>query len=311
MKNKISIFDVNTHEEYLLNKDVININEQNNFKSALLDALSKDQSDKAKWLIEEGASKTISEFSHINATPELQLLMIKHGIDVHEKTLTSENMLFYALDDKVVKELLKKGLDIHDINYDGQNALFLNASADNTKTIKYLIEKGIKVDKRDNSGRTPLFYASYHCMEILLKNGAQVDVKDNEMLTPLMTIISKEEMDLLIEYGANVNHVDNAGENILMLIPGELINLDLCLSKGLNINHRDNAGNNALFHLRENAEGDINLGKELIQRGIEYGEQFFCLPYELQDFIVMLEEKNKLMTEIRVQATKNKTKSRI
>ena len=56
----ISIFNIKTEEEYLKNKEYVDINElDNSERDALTVALKNSDIDKAKWLIKNGLSKCI------------------------------------------------------------------------------------------------------------------------------------------------------------------------------------------------------------------------------------------------------------
>jgi len=78
--------------------------------------------------------------------------------------------------------------------------------------VKRLVEEGVDVNKPDNKGKTPLWWAIYigdiEIAKLLLEKGADVDKPDNKGKTPLWWAIHKGYIDttkLLIENGADVN----------------------------------------------------------------------------------------------------------
>ncbi|ELU06570.1 hypothetical protein CAPTEDRAFT_87613, partial [Capitella teleta] len=82
------------------------------------------------------------------------------------------------------------------------------------------------VNIADEDGNTPLHWASSHgyvySTEKLLRNGADPNKKNNVGSTALLKVAStndqyvvEEIMDLLIEYGADINIVDLSGDTPL------------------------------------------------------------------------------------------------
>jgi ankyrin repeat protein len=102
---------------------------------------------------------------------------------------------------------------------EGMIQQFIDASknGDNNKIIK-LIQKGIDVNAKSNSGRTPLNEAALHghteTARLLIDNGADVMAKDNLGLTTLHHSACwdhTETAKLLIDNGADVKAKDNDG----------------------------------------------------------------------------------------------------
>lgn len=82
-----------------------------------------------------------------------------------------------------------------------------------------LIERGANVNGVGyDSNSLPLYGANYECSKILLKEGATIDiVEDNEGWTPLFKAVNSDHLDvveLLLDNGANFNHVDKNGDGI-------------------------------------------------------------------------------------------------
>ena len=73
------------------------------------------------------------------------------------------------------------------------------------------MKEGADIDKTQNDGRTPLFFASQEgkveVVEVLLKEGADIDKAQNEKETPLLIASCyghKEVVEVLLAYGAKV-----------------------------------------------------------------------------------------------------------
>lgn len=141
-----------------------------------------------------------------------------------------------------------------DVNLTGRNkTTFLQAAAywGSTNAVQMLIERGAKLELRDQDGRTALHYAAIfnacemlyqfeegeferlqlgklRACEQLLKNGAQVSARDNEGNTPLHWATTLKFWSLvpnaahgicglLVAYGAEINATNSLGETPLHL----------------------------------------------------------------------------------------------
>lgn len=84
-------------------------------------------------------------------------------------------------DIKKYDELPKMLVDfnINTCNKDGKNLLHLFPNKD-TKIQKILLEHGININKKDNSGKTPIFYAQSSHYSFFIENGADLSVRDND-----------------------------------------------------------------------------------------------------------------------------------
>ena len=65
----------------------------------------------------------------------------------------------------------------------GQTPLFISCEKGNEAIVKYLVEKGIYVNKENNWGQTPLFISYKNgnkaIAKYLIKNGAEINKKRN------------------------------------------------------------------------------------------------------------------------------------
>lgn len=305
----ISIFDIKTHEDYLKNKESINLNTLYRGDNALGVALSQKDYERAEWLIDEGIDLSgdisVETFIHPNITPEIQLLMIEKGVgfDVNEKTLIGNLPLHYSKSKEVIELFIKKGIPLNMLNDFGENALFQN---DDPELLTYFIEGGCDINKRNNDGRTPIFCREENITKLLIEKGARIDIKDNSGCGVITNVKSREIFDLLFTAGAPIDFISNTGMNILMLNYDYNIDMDYCLSHGVDINHKNNEGINLLGILTNN-EDDIKFGIYLIEeKNIDYHSiDKNDLPEKLQEYITLKErsiaEKNALNKDLAVQ----------
>lgn len=110
----------------------------------------------------------------------------------------------------VVQEILKHHPDV--------NAKFGNSQAplafglqrgttgpNTTKIVRLLIAAGADVNSRDDSGRTPIFYACYHgpeAVRALIQAGTNVNAQDHFGQTALLSCYDRAARRALIEAGA-------------------------------------------------------------------------------------------------------------
>lgn len=114
----ISIFNIKTEEEYLKNKEYVDINElDNSERDALTVALKNSDIDKAKWLIKNGLK---CDFLNVYGESllvgrdnvEIINLLIGNGTNVNNRNNDSETALFRA-NETLTKELIKHGIDVN------------------------------------------------------------------------------------------------------------------------------------------------------------------------------------------------------
>ena len=105
-------------------------------------------------------------------------------------------------------------------NYEGRTALMVAARMNKSLCAQQLLNWGADVNLYDGGGNTALDFAAmaspYKCSKVLLQAGALVERK-KEPYPPLTWLVEKGPppieacLELLIEYGANVNLQDDNG----------------------------------------------------------------------------------------------------
>ena len=146
-------------------------------------------------------------------------------------------------------------------------ALMFAANTANYDLVKSLVEKGAKVNERDEVGRTPLQYAaqgrSTKIVEFLIENGADIEEADDKYNdTALMHAVMNGDTDTLeclIKHGANVNTTKANGVTPLMVcaVLDYDKNASLLLEHGADINAKDNEDKDALFYAKQSRNDNI------------------------------------------------------
>jgi ankyrin repeat protein len=113
--------------------------------------------------------------------------------------------------------------------------------------IKKFISEGFDINSKGSSGKTPLLSSS----------------------------LNYENLKVLIELGADINSIDDNGENALFLIahfdiPGVEQCIDLLIKSGINVNEKNKNGKTPL--MEAGVFGNLTLVKELIKSGANLQE---------------------------------------
>jgi len=123
------------------------------------------------------------------------------------------------------------GANLNATNEEGNTPLMLAAKHGNIETLKYLISKKVKLESRDNLGRSAATLAAQayelDILKALKMSGATLNSLDNKKQTILMQVVGifapsfhlRAKGKLMLEYlirENNINAQDEAGESALM-----------------------------------------------------------------------------------------------
>ncbi len=144
--------------------------------------------------------------------------------------------------------------------------------------MKVLIENGAQVNARDKQGRTPLYYASNYStadsVRLLLENEANINVFDiNSKSSALHGIDDEEKIKVLIEFGANVNAINDQGWTALhsILSTGTRNCAKILIDNGADLTAKDNEGQSPLFKAAK--EGNVECVQLLIENKANVNEK--------------------------------------
>lgn len=134
---------------------------------------------------------------------------------LRDTPLTNASNLGYL---KVVKFLLEKGVDVNKSNLRRESPLILATKNQDIDIIRLLVDGGANVNKVSGILETPLFIASrdgfLDGIYFLISKGADVNKSNTHGETPLHIAAkngNKDVIRLLIEKGADVNQKDEKG----------------------------------------------------------------------------------------------------
>ena len=166
---------------------------------------------------------------------------------------------------KCVKELIAAGADVKLTNKNGFNSLIMAAQNGHTERVRELISAGAQVNKQYQWGPTALWLASYKghsaCIKELVTAGA--DVNRSFTTRPLTTAIKAENeysLEDLLKAGADVNSIDGVDGNTPLMTAVGVNNktiVQLLIDWGANINAENNKGETALYLAVTKAHADF------------------------------------------------------
>ncbi len=206
------------------------------FSMPLAKAVQADNLEIAKFLLEQGADKTINhsdtEFQTAifkARSAKMAQLLIANGANVSDRDKKGLSVLLHAvvrhLDFDLLKVLLQNGADINAQDKSGTTALLWAAQhpyeRDDKNCVQFLLENGAKANVANNQGETPLLVAEeLDVLQALLTHGADVNAQNEDGQTALIYVAKMnapvgEKAKWLLEHGADVNIRDKEGKTAL------------------------------------------------------------------------------------------------
>ena len=184
------------------------------------DAISKNNVEIAKLLIEHGADVNVTDI--LDNTPlddaisknntEIAKLLIEYGADINVKGDYGKTPLHDAISKnnvEIAKLLIEHGADVNVKDYIGYTLLGYAVSNNNAEIVKLLIEHGANVNVKNNGDDTLLKSAianeQTEIAKLLIEHGADINVKNYTGCTPLEIAITNKQTEMmkLLEHGAD------------------------------------------------------------------------------------------------------------
>lgn len=197
-------------------------------------------------------------------------MLIKKGARLSDTNDDGETPLILAVQRNnytIAKRILKIETDINHKNKKGYTALMIASKYANTSSsidiMKLLIEYKADINATSKKGNTPLIHAvtcadttsTIKAIKILLAAGANPNIKNMYGTTALFFVHKIKIVNLLLDYGADLNIIHKNGYNILHYIliknPNNTDLIKLLLMNGADPNIYNNKGENA-FDLDKN-----------------------------------------------------------
>jgi len=219
------------------------------------------------------SGQSLLHLSVLSNNIKMVIYLLNKSLNIDAVDLSENTPLLIALSHEkylnIALLLLDRGATIEHKNSDDNSALSVAIRNGNPSGAQLLIKRGANININDGA-HTPLTLThlailsypqlaqEYRDLEtFLLNKGATVDVSVNSLLwTPLASMVTKQEdkknlqhTHLLLQLGANVNHLDINGRTPLMLAcsMGRLESIKMLLNNYADINKVDNFGWSALM----------------------------------------------------------------
>lgn len=153
-------------------------------------------------------------------------------IELLNQGACSDGLLHITTSGKCVKELVNRGMNINERNESGRTPLHEASIRGNIEVILALLELHADIDTQDNDGKTALHFASNNsnieCVTALLKHGhSNPNIKDCEGNTALLVCSNMSCIRELLNYGSDVNVKNNDVETLIHKL---VCNFDFCYS---------------------------------------------------------------------------------
>ncbi|XP_014274746.1 putative ankyrin repeat protein RF_0381 [Halyomorpha halys] len=197
------------------------------------------------------------------------------GLSANLKNRNSLTPFHIALDNFVLKTLIRMGLDVNDRSEKGETALFMASSKGPLEMVRSLCQEGAVVDTQDNDGISALMSALKNSKDdiatLLLLKGANPNIKDNEGRTALHYAAERGCTGLvttLLEAGARINDKDNNGRTpaFVASVNNKVAVLEELVESGADLALKDLSGNEILHHAAHS--GYLEIVKVLLDAGV-------------------------------------------
>ena len=172
---------------------------------AVIESSETKRTEVVKVLLEGGANANLQDgyqsylstaVSHNQV--EIARLLLDHGADIHYQTERSEYALKVAVRHgytKLIHLLLEHGAHTDVLDHEGKPLLMF---ARDVPTAQLLLDRGVPVNQQDNDGMCPLLLAlkekHFPVAELLLKNGADPSLTADDGTSVLSYIRAKNNM---------------------------------------------------------------------------------------------------------------------
>ena len=232
---------------------------------------------------ERSTGKTALMEASKSGDVSLVRILLKHNADMYAETkydcYTALSMAIIQNKTDVVTELLDGGMDVNHITQTRQTALLCALTGKNFPLSELLIKRGANVNFATRGGFTILMQTIKSCTvnfsELIITHGADVNAQDDRGETALFHALRfqlnrEEKLSLLLQHGADVNHVNMSTQTPLMVVARDS-HVDvfrIVMNSKLNINVQDNNGNTAL-HLAVRFSAYDEKLKDLVSNGAD------------------------------------------
>lgn len=239
--------------------------------------------------VDEEEGKSILMYPGVLRSLKLTQRIIKMGGDIHATAKGDGNVDLLGLaaafgTKEVVQFYLDKGMNVNRRRDDGQTPLILAVWGNTLEVVKLLVDSGADISMIANDGITTLMSAcskkpkwalidraQMDVVKFLLKSGVNVEDEDQYGQTAMFYLAQNEKdvrdiVDLLLKYGADVNHRSKEGSRPL----DRVVNPDVTkylIKKGADVHTKTDDLYTPLHYAVMNDRLDV--ANVLLEAGIE------------------------------------------
>jgi len=239
-------------------------------KTALMMAIGEGSSGIAGLLIAGKADVNAADKDEMTALmtacekgdTDMVAALLKAGADIGKKSKDGDTALIKAISAnhvRIVRTLVKKSW-----NFNRREALSSAVIAGNLEIVKLLLTKDTDVNTSGFAGGSLLMLAAdddFTMVKFLVERGAEVNKKDDEGNTALMKSVESfnktnvASMRFLIDRGADIDAVNNKGETALIMAAkkGNAEMVRVLVEKKSAVFPKDNEGKSAWTYAHEGA----------------------------------------------------------
>lgn len=233
-------------------------------------------------------------------------------------------VIFDAIDGgdlEIIKEILNNVEDPNIVDSNGQSILFHAALLEDPTIMKFLIDYGLNINLTDDKRQNVLFNASLmgadniEVIEMLIEKGIKLNVKDNTdktLLDEILKILSLlrtpnakrakkynlihqkrnylKLTTILIENGLAVNRRDEHGKTVLYkeVKRKNFVTIKFLLTSGADINAEDNEGKTVLFDACLEGLSNLKMIDFLIEHGADIDYRDLLERTVIDDIVEMI-----------------------
>lgn len=212
----------------------------------------------------------------------------------------------YAHSPTILKELIRHGLNIECEYSEYEETIAFHHDIPD-ETALFLIENNLNVGNKNIDGQNMLFHTtSLILAQYAIEKGLSVNDVDEYSNTAIMINENDDIVKLLIRNGADIRHINDQNENILLSRYNNLDMLKFLVKEGVDIHFKSSKGSNALTQCLETEEAQF-----LMDQGVKISNDYSLYQNnEIKNFVLVQHEKKILSADLS-ETTENIVKLRI
>lgn len=212
----------------------------------------------------------------------------------------------YAHAPTILKELIRHGLNIECESSEYEETIAFHHNIPD-ETALFLRENHLNVFKKNIDGQNMLFHTtSLILAQYAIEKGLSVNDVDEYSNTAIMINENDDIVKLLIRNGADIRHINDQNENILLSRYNNLDMLKFLVKEGVDIHFKSSKGSNALTQCLETEEAQF-----LMDQGVKISNNDSLYQNdEIKNFVLVQHEKKILSGDLS-ETTENIVKLRI